>query len=57
MEFYYYSPSETFVVLTADQFVGRDDGLLELKRQKSHISSDFMEKSESHYKGHVSLRN
>ena len=29
MEFDYYSPSETFVVLTADQFVGRDDGLLE----------------------------
>ena len=29
MEFYYYSPSETFVMLTADQFVGRDDGLLE----------------------------
>ena len=29
MEFYYYSPSETFVVLTVDQFVGRDDGLLE----------------------------
>ena len=27
MEFYYYSPSETFVMLTADQFVGRDDGL------------------------------
>ena len=27
--FDYYSPSETFVVLTADQFVGRDDGLLE----------------------------
>ena len=26
MEFYYYSPSETFVVLTADQFVGHDDG-------------------------------
>ena len=26
MEFDYYSPSETFVVLTADQFVGRDDG-------------------------------
>ena len=33
MEFYYYSPSETFVVLTADQFVGRDDGLLEQQRQ------------------------
>ena len=25
MEFYYFSPSETFVVLTAGQFVGRDD--------------------------------
>ena len=32
MEFYYYSPSETFVVLTADQFVGHDDGLLFDKR-------------------------
>ena len=29
MEFDYYSPSVTFVVLTADQFVGRHDGLLE----------------------------
>ena len=28
MEFYYYFPSETFVVLTTDQFVGRDDGPL-----------------------------
>ena len=36
MEFYYYSPSETFVVLTADQFVGHDDGLLEQRRQDSH---------------------
>ena len=27
MEFYCCSPSETFVVLTADQFVGRDAGL------------------------------
>ena len=26
MEFYPYFPSVTFVVLTADQFVGRDDG-------------------------------
>ena len=25
MKFYYYSPSETFGVLPADQFVGRDD--------------------------------
>ena len=32
MEFYYHSPSETFAVLTADQFVGRDDGLLEQQR-------------------------
>ena len=37
MEFYYYSPSETFVVLTADQFVGRDDGLLEQQKQGSHV--------------------
>ena len=34
MEFYYYSPSETFVVLTADQFVGRDD-VLTAKATKS----------------------
>ena len=33
----YYSPSETFVVLTADQFVGRDDGLLQQRRQDSHV--------------------
>ena len=37
MEFDYYSPSETFVVLTADQFVGRDDGLLEQQKQDSHV--------------------
>ena len=30
MEFY--SSSETFVVLTSDQFVGRDDGLLKQQR-------------------------
>ena len=55
MECYYYSPSETFVVLIADQFVERDDGLLEQLRQdshvcrtwKSHISSDFKGKLES----------
>ena len=28
-EFHCHSSSETFVVLTADQFVGRDEGLLE----------------------------
>ena len=37
MEFDYYSPSETFVVLTADQFVGCDDGLLEQQKQDSHV--------------------
>ena len=41
-------------MLTADQFVGCDDGRLEQLRQdshvcrkNSHISSDFKEKSES----------
>ena len=34
---HHYSPSETFVVLTADQFVGRDDGLLEQQKQDSHV--------------------
>ena len=48
MEFYHYFPSVTFVVLTADEFVGRDDGLLEQQPRlwkKSHISSDFKYKS------------
>ena len=64
MEFYYYSPSETFVVLTADQFVGHDDGLLEQQRQDIHvcrkklqISSDLKEKSESSLQRRRSLRN
>ena len=63
MEFYYYSPSETFVVLTADQFVGRNNGLLEQQSQDSHvcrklhISSDFKEKSESSLQRRRSLRN
>ena len=37
MEFDYYSPSEPFVVLTADHFVRRDDGLLEQQKQDSHV--------------------
>ena len=41
MEFYCYSPSETFVVLTADQFVGRDDGLLQQQRQDSHVCQNI----------------
>ena len=32
MEFYHYFPSVTFEVLTAHQFVGRDDGLLEQQK-------------------------
>ena len=38
MEFAYYSPSETFVALTADQFVGRVDGLLEQQRLVEEIA-------------------
>ena len=38
MVFYHdYSPSETFLMLTSDQFVGRDDGLLKEQEQDSHI--------------------
>ena len=58
MEFDYYSPSEMFVVLTADQFVGCDDGLLEQQKQDSHIyprNGTFpliLRKNQSpHYKG------
>ena len=58
MEFYYYSPSETFVVLNADQFVERDDGLLEQQRQDSHVCRRnrkfplILRKNHSpHYKG------
>ena len=58
MEFYYYSPSKTFVVLTADQFVGRDDGLLEHLKQDNHVCrrngtfSLILRKNQSpHYKG------
>ena len=54
MEFVHYSPSETFIMLTADQFVGCDDGLLEQQKhdqpclsKKWYISSDFKVKSES----------
>ena len=57
-EFYYYSPSETFVVLTADQFVGRDDGLLEQQKQDSQVCRRngtfplILRKNQSpHYKG------
>ena len=35
MEFYHFFPSVTFVVMTADQFVGHDDGPLEpMKRSR-----------------------
>ena len=52
------SPSETFVVLTADQFVGRDDGLLQQQRQDSHVCRKIrtfpliLRRNQSlHYKG------
>ena len=58
MEFYYYFPSETFVALTANQFVGRDDGLLEQQRQDSHVFQRnrtfpliLMKNQSPHYKG------
>ena len=58
MEFYCYSPSGTFVVLTADQFVGRDDGLLQQQRQGSHVCRKtrtfplILRRNQSlHYKG------
>ena len=49
MEFYCYSPSETFVVLTADQFVGRDDGLLQQQRYQatSEVSRQLLKRQES----------
>ena len=37
MEFYHYFPSVTFVVLTVQQFVGRDDDPLEQQKQDSHV--------------------
>ena len=37
MEFYHYSPSVTFVVLTSDKFVWRDDGPLEQQKQDSQV--------------------
>ena len=37
MEFYHYFTFVTFVVLAADQFVGRDDGPLEQQKQNSHV--------------------
>ena len=51
MEFDYYSPSETFVVLTADQFVGRDDGLLEHVCRRNGTFPPILRKNQSpHYK-------
>ena len=62
MEFDYYSPSGTFVMLTADQFaivnVGRDDGLLEQQKQDSHVCQRnrtfpliFRKSQSPHYRG------
>ena len=58
MEFDYYSPSETFVALTANQFVESDDGPLEQQgkdTQVCRINRKFpliLKKNQSpHYKG------
>ena len=59
MEFYYnYFPLETFLVLTADQYVGLDNGLLKQQRQDSHVCRGdrtfppILRKNQSpHYKG------
>ena len=37
MECDWYSPSKPFVVLTVDQFVGRDGGPLERQKQDSQV--------------------
>ena len=55
MEFYHYSPSVTFVVLTGDQFFGRDDGPLEQQKQDSHVCRKtrtfplILRKNQSHH--------
>ena len=56
-EFYHYSPSEAFVVQTADQFFGTDNGPLEQQKQYSHVClrncrffSDFKGNQSPHYK-------
>ena len=58
MEFYCYSPSETFVALNVDQFVGRDDGLFHQRRQVSRVCRKIrtfpliLRRNQSlHYKG------
>ena len=35
---YHYFPSVTFVVLTVDEFVGRDDGPLDQQKQDCHVT-------------------
>ena len=57
-------PSQLFVVLTVDQFVGHGGSPLEQQKQDSyvyrknwHIASDFSEKSESSLHKRQSLRN
>ena len=64
MEYGYCFPSQLFVVLTVDQFVGHDGGPLERRKQNSrkivgkrNIATDFSEKSESSLCKRRSLRN
>ena len=56
MECDQYFPSQPFVVLTVDQFVGRGGGQLERQKQDSHvlsknwrIASDSLEKNQSRH--------
>ena len=55
MEFYHYSPCVPFVVLTGDQFVGRDNGPLEQQEQDSHVCRKnrtfplILRKNQSHH--------
>ena len=57
-------PSQPFVMLTVDQFVGRDGRPPERQKQDSHVyrktstfASDFSEKSDSSLNKRRSLRN
>ena len=64
MEFYCYSPFETFVVLGlpinllgAMMACFNNGGRIKNKKKTSHISSDFKEKSESSLQRRRNIRN
>ena len=49
MEFYHHFLSVTFVVLTVDQFVGRDDACL---NNRGSIALRLLKKSHNSFEGH-----